>query len=871
MSPPQPEGAIGLMSDEQMIYIGPEEDLTQVRQKLEAAKPRRVTLVLTPQTQLRSHVAWKLLHARARELGKDVLIISSDPQVRSVAQAVKFKVATSLEASRSGKSRPPTRPSRSGNAAKDRAQGSTRGTSKRNQPDSRSLQSPRASQSDQGSSWFTPTVEPSSSQPEPVDEAFTNDGVDEPRSSSSLDPTDRLGRQFEPPYDYRITVPPLRSVTPDLEDEADDSLLHDFNQAQSIRNAAMGENNAEPPTDRLSAEPPSSDRGPAPQERPSVDPFAHMDDASQPPPRKEQRGSVSIEGFATSEHPASQAPIHDISERPTDIYDAEVEYLGEDQGSQDYLPQDSFTSPITGPWFEANPVDVPGAPKSPPYQERVRSDDDLPPIEDRPTAVTPRRPSRPMSPQNVPPVRRPSAPLDRRNVPPTPITRGQPALSRPAPQPARPMRSVAPSRGYTGASRAGAGAASRSRAAARSRSLGGYTFGLIVILGLVLLGCLAYFGPSATVTLTVPARDYSHAVKLAVVSRGSTPVPGSVVADTVTKEFTKSGTGKATGTKTIDTAPAGGSVVFTNSGTKSVTIPVNTVVTTSGGKQFATTYEAVVGAKGDQVGNTILVPVVAQQPGVSGNVDSGTIVVIPDTSLAQIAQANNLSSADLRLQVNNAAPTTGGGQGTAKMITAADLTTTTKDLQASLNDQIQAWKQQQNTATQQVVGDPMIQSSLVNPTSPGGVLTDTDTFVAQLKAIVTVYVVHKADLQTATVAQLNILIGKEKGYEGYIINADPARPVSMQTITTSGTGKNLTLNFTATARAVYNLDQQQVKGLIVGKTKNDAATILKAVPNVQQVSIQISPGFVSFIPFWAPHITVKLVAGNIPPATQPKK
>jgi hypothetical protein len=411
----------------------------------------------------------------------------------------------------------------------------------------------------------------------------------------------------------------------------------------------------------------------------------------------------------------------------------------------------------------------------------------------------------------------------------------------------------------------------RQRASARPSPLGGYVFGLIVILGLVLIGCLAYFGPTATVTLTVPARDYSHAVKLPVVSKGTGNVPGSVVADTVSKEFDKSGTGKATGTKTINTAPASGNVIFTNNGTKSVTIPVNTVVATADGKQFATTYEAVVAPKGDQVGNPVVVPVAAQQPGVSGNVDSGTIAVIPDMSLAQIAQASNLTAADVHLQVNNATPTTGGGAGTAKMITAADLDTTRKALQASLNDQIQAWKQQQNSATQQVVGDPVIQSTLVNPASAGGVLTDTDTFVAQLKAIVTVSVVRKADLQAASISQLNSLIGKEKGYEGYIINADPARPVNIQKITTSGTGKALTLNFTATARAVYNLDQQKVKDLIVGKTKTDANALLKALPNVQQVNIQISPGFVSFIPFWSAHIDVKLVAGNVTPAAQPKK
>src|SRR5690349_6660062 len=102
------------MSDEQMIYISPEDDLTSVRERLEQVQPKSVTLIIPAHTQLRSHVAWKLLYARARELGKEVLIVSSDPQIRSVAHAVKFKVAHSLEASTTTKSRPGSRTGRTG-------------------------------------------------------------------------------------------------------------------------------------------------------------------------------------------------------------------------------------------------------------------------------------------------------------------------------------------------------------------------------------------------------------------------------------------------------------------------------------------------------------------------------------------------------------------------------------------------------------------------------------------------------------------------------------------------------------------------------------------------------------------------------------
>src|SRR5712691_1726410 len=102
------------MSDEQIIYLSPEEELTSVRERLERAQAKRIILVIPTQTQLRSHVSWKLLHTRARDLGKDVLVISSDRQIRSVVKTVGFKVADSQESSPSGGTRPGSRPSRTG-------------------------------------------------------------------------------------------------------------------------------------------------------------------------------------------------------------------------------------------------------------------------------------------------------------------------------------------------------------------------------------------------------------------------------------------------------------------------------------------------------------------------------------------------------------------------------------------------------------------------------------------------------------------------------------------------------------------------------------------------------------------------------------
>src|SRR5579883_1110220 len=94
-------GGAGHMADEESIYLNPEEELTSVRERLERSQARRIILIIPQQTQLRSHVGWRLIHARMRELGKELLVVSPNRQVRAVARAAGFKVAESQEATSS--------------------------------------------------------------------------------------------------------------------------------------------------------------------------------------------------------------------------------------------------------------------------------------------------------------------------------------------------------------------------------------------------------------------------------------------------------------------------------------------------------------------------------------------------------------------------------------------------------------------------------------------------------------------------------------------------------------------------------------------------------------------------------------------------
>ena len=96
------------MADEQIINVQPEEDLTHLRERLEQVQKRHIILVVQPPTQLKSLVSWRLLHSRVRELGKDVLVITSDSQIRATARAAGFKVDNTMTSPPSGRTRGPT-------------------------------------------------------------------------------------------------------------------------------------------------------------------------------------------------------------------------------------------------------------------------------------------------------------------------------------------------------------------------------------------------------------------------------------------------------------------------------------------------------------------------------------------------------------------------------------------------------------------------------------------------------------------------------------------------------------------------------------------------------------------------------------------
>lgn len=903
-----------MSNDEQTIYISPEDDLTNVRERLEKIAAGRITLVIPRQTLLRSHVAWRNLYARSKELGKDVMVISTDAQIRSLAQAAKFRVAHSLESSSASKSRSgPTRAPRAGSTGRMRTpptQRSAGGKSGSLEPDRRAQtrNTTNGRSASRSLPWTSPDDTFQSQQPEKGLPRTNQSTGGLPESPSTFGKTDAT---FGAPYGYRMDTPSIHPLSPQQLEEEPDLFLEDYRQSQDIRHSAQqGKEESGGPTAPLpdsDAKAPLEPRQPpyhiTPLPSSNDDPFSYMEDALPPPPHLEQHGAASIEGFDTIEH-----GTHNIMEGAGNIVDGEIEYQG-DMG--DFVRGNADTPPFSARSFvddlPEDEEDMAGPPRvygvrprssragrsaplpTPPKPQGFENDDALLPIDERPTLITPPTPAPSTASQPLPP--RPQQPAaSYRTAPIVPV----PESPRPSQKlPAQPVagtpprttvRQGAPTVQRSGASRTGArvGAGSASgtksttktiprpplRTAQRRQGIrGGAVFIVITLLLLAIVGVVAYFGPSADVTITIASQDLSSNVTLAASAKNSAAATATTVPiQTLTQTFPLNGnpvngTGTVTGSKQVGTAKATGTVTFTNNGTTVVIVPTGTVVATANNVLFATTADVAVNVSSSTAGNTIPATVQAQQAGETGNVPAGTITVIPPSSLSMIAnQPGNPAAAAIKLSVTNADAMTGGGVGTATAVTQSDLDNVTKSLLAQMQGDINNWEKAQ-VHTGDVAATPTMKEKLVNAPSVGKVV-DNGSFTAGLKVTVTMLVVRSADIQKASIVALKDALKKNKSFSGYTVASDGSTPVIIKNLQTKSIANGLSLSFLAQGKAIPDLPVDTVRKLIVGKSKSEAIANLASLRGVQRVDIKTRPSGVNWIPFLAAHINVSFVAGT---------
>lgn len=857
------------MADEQTIYLSPEEELTSVRERLERTQARRIILVIPQQTSLRSHVGWRLIHARMRELGKELLVISPDRQVRAVARAAGFRVAETQE--------PPSNRSRPGGSTRP-GNLNTRGSARSRVGGSRGSLQSQAPQQPTGRRKLTPSASnsPIMPPPTPIQPDYEEEAtLERPRKktagserSQPLAPTplfEQPEEKFGPAYDFHIdTTPSVRpSVPRHDEDDDEDSLnrkyYEDYQRAQRIRESASGSgllSEKSEPGSRGTQESRTSAAS-----RWGLDPYAYMEDEQPPALLPEQKGSVR----GPLEEVGASGP--DISDRSTEIMENEIEDLGdlgaldlpqvsspEEQPTSRLRDQQARSRPRTG---QMQPRRSPRAPRS--DLQDFNDDEDL--LALPPAQVRPARPSKGLAGAGP----RPSQKLQ-------PAAASQ-ASARPrvasAPAPRPPSRQLISVPGP--ASRPAAGPQRRARRGHRGLIITCVTIAILLVAGILLF----YLLPSATVTISLRARSFSQNVQLNATADPHSTVANSVPAQILQHDFSASGQGTASGTTRVGNAKATGFVTFTNNSNADVIIPTGTVIATESGVQFVTGAEAAIPQDSSQPA----MPVTAQQAGEIGNVPANSITVIPQSSINSIAQYNHTNPSAISLAVSNTQATSGGGATNEPAVTTGDLQALVHTLHQKLQQEVNAWLTRQlHTGDMRgaLVPDvlssssPLSQEQLSDAPNAGSA-ANNGTFTGTLSLHISVLVARAADLQKAAGAQLNEAAGKLR--PASMLAAQLPVTLSNSKGTPSKDGNSLAITAKATGEIVNQLDAQAISNTLTGKGVSQAESDLRsslAQAGIQNVQVNVFPGFLSILPLQAGRIQVILQpVGQTPPKNVP--
>ena len=839
------------MTEEKIIYLGPEEEMTNVRERLENIDAGYIILVIPPQTHLRSHVGWRLLRSRVRELGHDVLIISSDRQIRAVAKAAGFRVADSLESSPSDRPRPNNRSVRSDMSGKRTSQGSNKQVSNSNKT-SRSLKLGRQQM---------PT---SSNKQGRVSNGSQNQSRESVASTSSKFEIEDV--PYDSHHDLPIETVPSPQYNAEVQEDGEvDPLMEDYYVARSIREAAQSSgssqassaiDNTASSSDKLE----QSSKIPQPSEI-EDDPLGYMEDI-QPTALPEQRASTYIQDIN-----------QDVPDEPTDVYEAEVEDLGDGGGE---LLRDDWPSPTSEEpmLVESEEEEAPqiydmtppnshmGNTVRPSLEDLGNEDDLLPPsseIEDRPIRVTP-----PAAPKREPqPIIQPSSQARKVTVSPTTQQTSKPVTTK-------------TSRVVTTPPLVRKASVNSNRNGKMILAISSISLGVLLLAFLLFI----YLGSNATVTVVVPSQSVSvtnqYVASMNPQSGQQNAIPSQVLIYTANA----TGQGTASSTSMQGNQVASGIVTFSNKGSKPLDIPSGTVLSTNSSPpvQFATVADVYVPTDQSNNGIPSIAPVQAQLLGQSGNVPANSITIIPPDSLAKIGQNNQgVTPTPANLTVTNTNPTTGGGATNVTTVNRKDANVLVAKLQQQVQNEVKVWLKNSvhpgdvaGTPVPNVLASstPLPEETLIARPAVGQPAPD-GKFSGILTAKVSVLIIRNASIQVSGRTQL-MAHALHMNPPSVVATSLPIT-VKVTRSTPSQDGKSLTVKVESTGHVVQQVPAQQISQQLAGKSVDQATTFISSrqagITGVVTTNIMIFPPFLGFMPFRPEQIHIVIQPGPVKNAT----
>jgi hypothetical protein len=215
--------------------------------------------------------------------------------------------------------------------------------------------------------------------------------------------------------------------------------------------------------------------------------------------------------------------------------------------------------------------------------------------------------------------------------------------------------------------------------------------------------------------------------------------------------------------------------------------------------------------------------------------------------------------ANLKLAVDNPDALSGGGAQPMPAVTAQDLANAKTALHKQVQSQIDAWRK--GLPKNGVLGTLVTTDTLLNAPKVGDIIGSGKTFPVSVQVQATILFVKNADIESAANTQLGTTIKTDKNFTDDVLLPQSITITKLKQQETNNT--SLKLNFTATTKVTGQFNEDQIRSSIAGQSTGAAQDLLKRQSSsVQNVEITVNPGFFSWVPWYQPHIDIKILPGT---------
>jgi len=366
----------------------------------------------------------------------------------------------------------------------------------------------------------------------------------------------------------------------------------------------------------------------------------------------------------------------------------------------------------------------------------------------------------------------------------------------------------------------------------------------------VLFAALAaayFFLPKTTLALQIKNQEKTFALDLtAAAQSGATDAAGNTLPanlEQITKEVTEDF--DSTGSKDGGAKATGQAVIYNEFSSENQPLVATTRLETDDGKIFRITKNVVVPGMTNVGGETkpgaIEVDIVADQPGENYNIDPANF---------KISGFKDTPAKYEKFYAKSVKPTTGGSSGAAKVITAQDIASAKEKIAVDGKKAVLE-ELKKNLLPDRKIFDDAVQVEVQSVSISDNAGAEKEKFSATAKFQASALSFQEADVKK---------IMRDNLVQSGVKESEIAFDQPINYILSDSNIQQKTLSFQAkTDTKIGNdLDTENFKKGILGKTTDDAQAYAKSFPAIQKMDITFWPFFVNRIPMREGRVEIKV-------------